>query len=226
MSPAGQRIVEAVGPRLAYAYIRFLRATMRVEYRGQDALARARATSGQYVLAFWHSRFVLMRYAYPDRRLVILSSRHRDSRMLAAVMRRFGLTQAWGSSTEAGAAGLRAVLRHVRDGFDVGITPDGPRGPRRRVQPGVVAIARLAGKPIVPVTFSARPARRLRSWDRTLLPAPFARGLFVYGEPVHVPRDADPAAQERVRAALEAELDRLTDAADRELGLAVEDARP
>jgi lysophospholipid acyltransferase (LPLAT)-like uncharacterized protein len=90
----------------------------------------------------------------------------------------------------------------------------------------VIAAARLSRKPIIPVAFSARPARRLRSWDRTLLPYPFARGLFLYGEPLRVPRGADEEGQEQCRLALEAELDRLTDQSDREMGISPEEPRP
>lgn len=225
MHPAIQNLLMAVVPRVGYAYIRLLKATMRLELRNREALQRARDQSGQYILTFWHSRFIMMPYCYPDRKLVVLHSRHRDARMLVEIMKRFGLAQAWGSSSAGGASGMRQLLRHVRDGYDVGMTPDGPRGPRRRIQPGVVAMARLSGKPIVPVAFSARPYRRLRSWDRTLLPYPFSRGLFLYGEPVVVPRDADGQEQESWRLRLEAELDRLTDLADDEMGIPREDAR-
>jgi lysophospholipid acyltransferase (LPLAT)-like uncharacterized protein len=141
-------------------------------------------------------------------------------------LRGFGLSFARGSTTEGGASGLRAVLRYVEEGYDVGVAPDGPRGPRRRVQPGVVMIARLTGLPIVPVGFSATPARRLRSWDRTVLPRPFARGVFVYGTPLTVPRRADARGQEEARLALEAEMDRVTDRADTLAGLPLEEARP
>jgi lysophospholipid acyltransferase (LPLAT)-like uncharacterized protein len=168
----------------------------------------------------------MMPYCYPDKRLVVLSSEHRDARMLAAVLRRFGLVIAWGSSSSRGAQGLRQVLRFVRNGHDVGFTPDGPRGPRRRVKPGVVATARLTGLPIVPVSFSARPAWRLRSWDGTLLPRPFSRGLYRYGEPMLVPRKADEVEQEQLRVKLEQEIDRLTDGLDAEVGAEPEPPRP
>lgn len=216
----------AVVPRLAYAYIRLLRRTMRLEYRNREVLARLRAEPGQYILAFWHSRFVMMPYCYADGRLVVLSSEHRDSQMLRRILRSFGLTIASGSSTRGGARGMREVLRRVKQGYDVGFTPDGPRGPRRRVKPGVVAVARLSGLPIVPVAFSARPARRLRTWDGTLVPRPFARGLFLYGEPIRVSRAADAGERERDRARLEQEIDRLTDLADREVGTPLEPPRP
>ncbi len=226
MSLLRSRVLSALAPRFAYAYIRLLGATVRVTYRNREALATARAAHGPYVLVFWHARLVLMRHAYPDRRMVVLHSRHRDSRLLGQVMRRFGIDQAWGSTTDGGAAGLRDVLRRSRGGADIGIAPDGPRGPRRRVQPGVIALAKLAGAPIVPVSYSARPARRLGSWDRTLVPLPFGRAVFVYGDPLFVPRDADPAACEAARVDLEALLDRLTDEADDAVGLAREDPRP
>jgi lysophospholipid acyltransferase (LPLAT)-like uncharacterized protein len=222
MSQVADRAFEAIVPRVGYAYIRLLRLTMRVEYRNREVLDRA----GQYILIFWHSRFVMMPYCYPGDRMVVLNSQHRDSRMLVKILERFGIEGVWGSSTSGGARGLRELLRRVKQGYDVGITPDGPRGPRRRLKSGVVATARLSGLPIIPVTFSARPAKRLRSWDRTLLPLPFARGLFVYGEPVTIPRDADETASEQARSALEREMDRLTDLADGEVGTQVEPPRP
>ena len=113
---------------------------------------------------------------------------------------------------------MRDVLRKVAAGYDFGIAPDGPRGPRRLAKPGVVAAARIGGLPIVPVAFSAAPAWRLRSWDRTLVPRPFSRGLFVYGRIVRVPRDASESAQEALRLELERELDRVTGLADAETG--------
>ena len=226
MNPLREKLLLAVVPRLGYAYIRLLRLTMRLDYRNRDVLERARAEAGHYILAFWHSRLVMMPYCYPGDRLVVLSSRHRDSRMLARILARFGLDRVWGSSTSGGALGLRALLRRVREGYDVGFTPDGPRGPRRRVKAGVVAAAKLSGLPIIPVTCSASRARRLKSWDRTLLPKLFGHGLFIYGEPIRIPRDAGEAEVERLRCVLESELDRLTDTADGEVGIPPEEARP
>ena len=211
-----------VVPYLAFLYIRFLRRSMRIEFRGVEVLDQVRKESGSYILAFWHSRFVLMPYAYPDRRIVVLASSHRDSRMLGNILVRFGLVRVEGSSTRGGTAGLRALLRKVREGYDVGITPDGPKGPRRQVKQGVVATARFTGLPIIPVTFSAASARRLGSWDRTMVPRPFSRGLFLYGDPIRIPRDAGDGDMEQYRLELEGSLNALTDAADRETGIGPE----
>jgi lysophospholipid acyltransferase (LPLAT)-like uncharacterized protein len=226
MNAASQWLLLNVAPSIAHAYIRLLHATMQIEARGAEVLDVARRTPGHYVLCFWHSRFVLMPYCYPGPRIVVLSSQHMDAEALVRILRKFGIEQARGSSTRGGAQGLRQILSKVREGCDVGLTPDGPKGPRRRVQPGVVAVGRFTGLPIIPVTFSASSARRLRTWDRTMLPKFFSRGLFVYGTPVIVPRDADETLQERKRLELEVELDRITDQADDAMGLPREDPRP
>src|SRR5262245_64356716 len=219
MNPAAEWPLLRVAPTIAYAYIRLLHATMTIEVRGAEALADARREPGKYILCFWHSRFLLMPYSYPGPRIVVLSSLHRDAEALVRILRKFGIEQARGSSTRGGMAGMRQILRKVEDGCDVGLTPDGPKGPRRRVQPGVVAVARFTGLPIIPVGFSAAPARRLKTWDRTLVPKFWSKGLFVYGDPIRVPRDADEAVQEERRADLEAALDRVTDFADDAIGL-------
>jgi len=226
MSSIGQRLLSALAPRAGHAYIRFVRMTMRLEYRNREVLDRVRREHGPYMLVFWHSRFVMMPYSYPGRALVVLVSEHRDGRMIAELLERFGLEIARGSSTRGGSAGLRQLLRFVKAGHDAGVTPDGPRGPRRRLKAGAIVAAKLSRLPLVPVAFSARPARRMGSWDQTLLPYPFARGLFLYGEPVTVPRDAGEASLEQVRLDLETELDRLTDLADSETGIGVESPRP
>jgi lysophospholipid acyltransferase (LPLAT)-like uncharacterized protein len=221
-----ERLTVALVPRLSYAYIRLVRATMRLEYRGREVLDVTRREHGQFILAFWHSRWVMMPYSYSGGRLTVLTSAHRDALMLGRILSRFGLDVALGSSSRGGAAGLRQLLRAVKEGHDVGWAPDGPRGPRRRLKEGLLVAAKLGDLPIIPVGFSARPARRLRSWDRTLLPLPFGRGLFLYGDPYRVPRDSDDDALEQCRSRLEATLNELTDRADEEVGLGVEPPCP
>jgi hypothetical protein len=161
-----------------------------------------------------------MPYAYPGPRLVVLSSHHRDAEMLVRILRRFGLDIARGSSTRGGAAGLRAVVKKASLGYDVGLTPDGPRGPRRRVAPGILLEARLCGLPIVPVV-PAAPAGCARG--TALLRARSRRGLFGTGIHPDSARRGDEA--EALRRTLEVELDRITDLADAETGVGPEDAR-
>lgn len=213
--------METIVPILGFLYIRLLKATVRLRYDGLEHLEEVRR-SGRFILALWHSRFAMMRYGYPGDSLAVLISLHRDAQMLGRTLRWLGLDTVDGSSTRGGAAGLREILRRVRDGWDIAITPDGPKGPRRRLKPGVITTARLAGIPILPATFSAKPAKRIRSWDRTLLPWPFARGLILYGAPIRVPRDAGEREQERLRLLVEEAMNRLADEADRRTGIGPE----
>jgi len=216
------RLQDRVLPWLASVVIRGLRATVRIEWRNRDVLDALRRDPGAYILAFWHSRFVMMPYAYFDRRMVVLTSAHRDGRRLADLLAHFGIGNVMGSSTRGGAGGLRGLMREARAGSDLALTPDGPRGPRRRVKPGVIAAARFTGLPIVPVTYSATRGYRLRSWDLTLIPRPFSKLVFAYGAPIFVPRDIDEDDERRLSQSLEREIDRLTDELDRQTGLGAE----
>ena len=226
MGPIHEKLLLATAPRLGYAYIRLVRATMRASFRGREILEERSRRGERYILAFWHSRLVMMPYVYPGRKITVLISRHRDAEIIGRVLGRFGFDLSRGSSSGGGAPALRDILRKVADGYDVAFTPDGPRGPRRRAKGGVVAAARLTGLPVIPVAYSAAPAARVDSWDRTLVPRPFCRGVYVCGEPIECLRRSDPDSDEESRQRIESELDRLTDAADREAGLALEPARP
>ena len=114
-----------------------------------------------------------------------------------------------GSTGRGGAGGLRQLVRRLRNGEDVAIAVDGPRGPRHRVQLGVIELARVAKATIVPVAFAASRAKTLRSWDAFQIPLPFTRGAFVYGEPVTVPAASDRDAMEETRTVLQDRLDGL-----------------
>jgi len=213
----GERFALALVPPLAAWIIRALHATMRIRHVGREALDRLEAAGERYIHAFWHGRLLLMSYSYRGPRITILISKHTDGEYISRTMERLGYHCTRGSTTRGGASALRAVVRRIREGYDLGITPDGPKGPRHRVQAGVIEAARLTGAPIVPVTFSARPARALSSWDRFQIPYPFGRGLFLYGEPMRVPRELDAEGWEGFRSRLERTLVEMTDRADREV---------
>jgi len=110
---------------------------------------------------------------------------------------------------------MREMLRAYQDRYDIGITPDGPRGPRYRVQNGIIELARRTGMSIIPLTFNASRKKIFRSWDRFLLPYPFSRGVFIWGKPLFVPRHLDGDAREQKRLLLERRLREITDQADR-----------
>jgi lysophospholipid acyltransferase (LPLAT)-like uncharacterized protein len=187
------------------AFIRLLRGTVRLRFHG-DATVRGWERDGRhFVLAFWHRHLLLMRYAYRGPKMSVLVSRSRDGELIARVMRRLGISTSRGSTSRGGAAGLRDLLRRAREGWDLAVTPDGPRGPLREVQPGVILAAAASGLPVIPVAIAASRRRELSSWDRMLLPLPGSRVHVVYGAPLEVPRDARPSEwASRLKAAIDA----------------------
>jgi lysophospholipid acyltransferase (LPLAT)-like uncharacterized protein len=153
-----------------------------------------------------------LRGGHAVRPVSVLASRSRDGELIAEYARRFGLDVVRGSSSRGGAGALRALVAAIRAGRDVALAPDGPRGPRRQLGSGVVALAALTGAPVVSLGFSARPAWRLATWDEFQIPWPFARAALVLGAMTSVARDGD---RERARKEIEQSLDEATTAADR-----------
>jgi lysophospholipid acyltransferase (LPLAT)-like uncharacterized protein len=127
----------------------------------------------------------------------------RDGELAERALLRLGFARSpRGSSSRGGSALLREMIRRVRAGESGGVLPDGPRGPAFEAKPGVVALAAATGVPLVPVGIAAAPACRLGSWDRALLPLPFARVRLVYGDPIEVPKDPRPASLESLQRQL------------------------
>jgi lysophospholipid acyltransferase (LPLAT)-like uncharacterized protein len=186
---------------------------VRLRHHGDAALRAREARGERLILAFWHRHLLLMPYAYRGRRVSVLISRSRDGELIARTVARLGIDAARGSSSRGGVAGMRELLRKGAAGYDLAFTPDGPRGPAGAVQPGVILAAAATGFPVHPVAIAASRARRLRSWDRFLVPLPLSTVHIVYGEALTVPRRAAPdaAAQELLRRleAAEAAAERL-----------------
>lgn len=187
-------------------FLRILTKTLRVRIQDDSALL-SRPDTG-IIWLFWHNRLFIVpalyiRYTKKRRPGVVLTSASRDGALLSAVMRHFGLSSVRGSSSRRGAQALLEARRRLRDACCyLAITPDGPRGPAYRMQPGAVFLARSAGVPVLPVRVEYESSWRLRSWDRFHIPKPFSR-VRVHFLPLYTPDSADP---EEDRARLEAML--------------------
>ncbi|MEW5807034.1 MAG: lysophospholipid acyltransferase family protein [Acidobacteriota bacterium] len=199
---------------VANLLIRISRYTMRITYINDEVIRLLSREGKNYIMAFWHGRLFMMPYSYPGKRITILISRHRDGEYIARTMRLFGFDSTRGSTTEGGPQALKEVLRRGKQGYDIAFTPDGPRGPGQKAQPGVIQAAKLSGFPIIPVSFSASRKKVFQTWDKFLLPLPFSKGVFLYGDPIHVSRDADDRMMEEKRIELETSLKRITEEVD------------
>ena len=201
---------------LASLYIRLVWATGRWRVEGEDIPAAFWDQGKPFILAFWHGRLLMMPKSWhPSRPIHMLISGHRDGQLIARTVGHFDIRTIEGSTTRGGAGALRAMMKALKAGECIGITPDGPKGPRMRASDGIVAAARLSGCPVIPATYAAASHRRLRSWDRFLVPLPFTRGVIVWGEPIPVGRDTDEVEiRQRIEDAMNAQAayaDRLMD---------------
>ncbi|MFP4347322.1 MAG: lysophospholipid acyltransferase family protein [Desulfococcaceae bacterium] len=192
--------------------------TSEIESIGKDQALSRLIDSGGYIAAIWHSRILVFGYLYRHTPAAVLVSRSKDGELIARVLKSQGFDPVRGSTNRGGLRALAVLIKRVRRGQTAVITPDGPRGPRYRVQPGVITLAKKTGVPILPMTYSAAHRHVFASWDRFLLPRPFTRCRVVYGKPIYVPENAEHRSVENSRIQLESELRRITEAADRQFG--------
>jgi len=220
--------VQATIAWLVAHYMRLVYATSRWTLIGFERLKPLLDGGTPFIGCFWHGRILMWpSFWEPRRPILMLISNHSDGRLIARTIAHFGIETVTGSTSRGGASALRAMVQTLAGGRCVAVTPDGPRGPRMRAAAGVAMLAKLAGVPVVPASYSTSRAITLASWDRFLLALPFGRGVFICGEPVHVAPNADASEIEAARHAIEAELNRLTREADRLCGRApVEPAAP
>jgi lysophospholipid acyltransferase (LPLAT)-like uncharacterized protein len=187
---------------------RTLSATWRLEVRNDFGIAH-----GPVIVAIWHNRLALSmpiwrwwQKDHPQERLAALISASRDGALLARTYSYFGVKPIRGSSSRRGAQALLELTSVLNDGYVVAITPDGPRGPKYKVQPGIISLAQVTGIPIVPVGVSVARKKELRSWDAFQIPHPFTRCRATIGQPINIPRDLSPEQHEDLRQHLETTL--------------------
>jgi len=207
-----QRIIAFLGSVL----IRLLGYTWRIRFTngGIDGL---RKKSHAVIFAFWHGRLLPLSFTHRNRSVQVLASQHRDGELLGRAVEFLGFGHVRGSSTRGGARAILELADKLKQGFDLGITVDGPKGPRHVVKPGSLEIAKLTGAPIVPITASSRSHWEFSSWDGFQIPKPFTRVYIKHGPPVFVPADAGPEELEDKRRSLEEILVRITKENDEEI---------
>lgn len=207
-------------------YIRLIFVTTRWEVLGREHYDTAVAKGGGLIGGTWHGRLCLAPYWKPRGRQVVgMISANRDGDLIAGVLRRFGVKAVRGSSYDrqkgrdkGGAAALAGAEQALEDGNIVVITPDGPRGPRMRAEPGVALLSIRTGAPVCPIAFSTVRGRVLGSWDRFLVPFPFGRGVQIAGAVLEPPTDQAPDTVEAYRMEIEIALTAIAIEADRLCG--------
>ncbi len=175
---------------LSAALLRAVGATWRVEIVGRDPRLEAAAAAAPraHLAALLHQALVVSAWLFRDAGYCVAVSRSRDGSLVSATLRALGYADpARGSSSRGGATALRGLLGQLERGTTVAVLVDGPRGPAGVAKPGIAALARHSASVVQPVALAARPALHLRSWDRSLVPLPFARVVCAFGEPLAAP---------------------------------------
>jgi len=203
-----------LAPPLLRAALRALQWTLRVEYVGAEPLRACWARGEQVIIAFWHNRLLMLPVIAGGTPMCIMVSHHRDGEIATGLLGAWGVSTVRGSASRGAVAGFLRLVQAYRQGHNLAVLPDGPRGPRYVAKPGVVRLAKSVGSPIYPMAYAATRFARLRSWDRLLVPLPFARVLIEVGEPLRVPEHADPAELDACRVELERRLNALVESVE------------
>ncbi len=202
---------------VVYWVTRCLAATLRLRVVGEERVSDLQKAGQGVILVTWHGRTFAPITRFRGRGYWAFISTSRDGEYQDRIFRRYGWQTVRGSTSARGAVqSALTMIKHLKAGATLAHTPDGPRGPRGQVHAGAIFLAQKSGCPIIPAGISAAPRWQLSTWDRYLVPKLFARGVWIYGEPITVPPDASPEEQKEWALhvgtaidALEAEAERL-----------------
>jgi lysophospholipid acyltransferase (LPLAT)-like uncharacterized protein len=187
-----RQVVWAV--RVGLFALRVLARTWRMQAYGAESYQNLRRQAKPFAFAFWHGGLLPLVWRHRGEGTSVLVSLHKDGEIIARVCEALGLRTVRGSTTRGGGRALLGLVRELEAGYEVAVTPDGPKGPRHHFAPGALMAAQRAHAPVVPIGVHCSRAWHLKSWDRFMIPKPFARIVVVYGDPAYVagstPREA------------------------------------
>ncbi len=183
MPSLGDKFLLATAPRLAAWVMSILHTLMKIDVVGEDNIRQFWDKDEHVIIPFWHDQLFMMIKGYHGPGVKILISASKDGELISRAMQYFGQDSVRGSSNRGGRAAFRHMLEIARQPFDLVITPDGPKGPRHQVKDGLIQLARLSGRPVVPMAFACSSGHRFKSWDRFLFPYPWATGVYRFGDP-------------------------------------------
>jgi len=197
------RLSHWIVPTIGYWLLRIWFSTLRVTEHDRHFREQVREHEQAVICTFWHNAIAYIFYHIRNSPGVALVSSSRDGEYIARIAEKFGFQTIRGSRNRRGVAALKSLIKAIRQGKNVGLVADGSQGPPLVVQAGSILLAAKSGTPIIPVVWSVSSYWTIRSWDRTVLPKPFSKLEFIYGEPLHVEGDVDSAKVEEYRKELE-----------------------
>jgi hypothetical protein len=182
------RILLNTAPWLAARVIRWLHRRIKPASIGEEHLQALWVDGRHVIFCFWHDQLLMMAAGYSGPKASVMISASKDGELIARTMTYFNIGSIRGSSSRGGRAAFRTMIELGKERVDLVFTPDGPRGPRHKIKDGVVQLAKVTGRPIVPAAFACSNGHRFNSWDRFLLPYPWGKGVYSVGEPIYYVR--------------------------------------
>ena len=198
---------------MLFGVIRLIGGTQRMKILGMENIH----DPSKKIICGWHGKSFLFANYFRNRKFWVIISNSNDGDVQNAIFEKLGYLTIRGSSGRGGERALIKSLKVLRDGGTMALTPDGPRGPTRKVQGGIMLMAQKTGAGLIPTGIYAKPNFKLKSWDNYMFPLPFGRGVIIFGKPIYVPIDATVDEVEALRIQVESEIDRLEELAEQSL---------
>ncbi len=205
---------------LGKIYLMLIAYTCRIRVVNKDNISPFWNSGQNVIYALWHSRIIFLvayyiRYRRKKTNFSTIVSHSRDGEYIARILESIGFLPVRGSSSMGGSKAFSQLLSLGKNGkYDLAVTPDGPRGPRELVKPGIIELGQKSGLPIIPVSYGSSLKKIFNSWDKFLLPFPFSRIVMVFGKPIKIKSDADDNGKKNLGAFLSDVLKDITRQAD------------
>ena len=197
-------------------YIKFVSFTNSWSFINKKYVDNLWKKNEAFILCFWHGRLLMMPLSWNKKKKInVLISTHSDGQLLSKTVKHFNIETITGSSSKGGSEAIRNIIKSLKSGISIGMTPDGPRGPRMKVNSAIIKIASLTGHKIVPLSYSVKKKFFLNSWDKFLVALPFGKGCFVWGKPIKIKKNISTNEDLKLSKILENNLLKLTKKADR-----------
>ena len=197
-------------------YIKFVSFTNSWTFINKKYVENLWKKNEAFILCFWHGRLLMMPLSWnKEKKINVLISAHSDGQLLSKTVKYFNIETITGSSSKGGSEAIRNIIKSLKSEISIGMTPDGPRGPRMKVNSAIIKIASLTGHKIVPLSYSVKKKFFLNSWDKFLVALPFGKGCFIWGKPIKIKKNISTNEDLKLSKRLENNLLKLTKKADR-----------
>jgi len=196
---------------LFYSITSLISRSIRWEYLVQNEKSNIFNSNKEYIFCCWHNKLFLGPHLLPRNRIInALQSSHSDGMVTSLAFKYLGMNVILGSSKKGGMQAFRKMVKCIKSGESVAITPDGPKGPKEKVKEGIIKLAQITETSIIPLVWTTNKFKLINSWDNFVIPYPFSKGVYSFGKPIYIKKQINEYELEIARQNLENEIKRLT----------------